>query len=82
MTLTTLRRSICWQSCVRTTNNWRRTCALSNEHGDIASASLLENWIDGRAANVVSVQSQSPVRAQRPSSDLDLPFAARAAPII
>ena len=35
---------------IRATSSWQITCATSmtfaNEHGDVATASLLENWID------------------------------------
>jgi len=40
----------CWPSCATTTCSWLRTCArpmdCAMRRGDVASASLLENWID------------------------------------
>ena len=44
------RRSTCWPSCATTisssTAHMRETHDLCDEHGDVATASLLENWID------------------------------------
>ena len=43
-------RWTCWPSCATTTCSWRRimreTHDVCDEHGDVATASLLENWID------------------------------------
>ena len=47
---TTSRRSTCWPSCARTTSsspeNMRTLHEVCDEHNDIATASLIENWID------------------------------------
>jgi len=43
-------RSTCWPSCATTTSSSPSTCARStkcgDEHNDVATASLIENWID------------------------------------
>ena len=40
----------CWPSCARTTSNSSPKCAtlhdLCDEHGDVATTSLIEVWID------------------------------------
>ena len=44
------RRRTCWPNCARTTSRCARSCArrttLCDEHRDVATASLIENWID------------------------------------
>ena len=50
MTPITSRPRTCWRSCAATTSSlasaMRATHGVCDEHGDVASASLLENWID------------------------------------